>query len=342
MKKSIYKVVSLIVIMAIALTMTAFAEGEAVISLGSATEVNVGERVLITVDLQISEKVNSIGIFDLQYDENVLKFIGFSENTEINEKAMFKTWETDPVAVVLGLKESVTFEGENTKLCALEFETLKPGETEITVSGVIKENSTEFKVTYINGKVIVSGNINETDINKNENQENEEQAKEFTSKERAEDVICLKIDNPTAFACGKYGLIDSSNEKVVPYIKNDRTLVPLRFVSETLGAQVEWENGWNYCYVNKGNKKIKITFGSADIEVNGEVITYDAPVEVVEDRTMVPIRFISEELGYHVYWNQPNKVVIITPADNPWVEKRSAENDLLLDMLVTFLLNGMM
>ena len=157
---------------------------------------------------------------------------------------------------------------------------------------------------------------------------------------RKQDVIALKIDASNAYAFGKTTAIDPDNSKVVPYLKNDRTLVPLRFVSETLGAEVKWEDGWDYCYVVKGDKEIKITFNSADIEVNGQVITYDAPVEVAENRTMVPIRFISEELGYDVKWNQPNQLVIITPADNPWVEDRQAEIDALESILVTFLFNG--
>lgn len=173
-------------------------------------------------------------------------------------------------------------------------------------------------------------------------EETPEKEEELTSAKRGEDVICLRINTPLAFANGKYIDIDEANDKVVPYIVNDRTLVPLRFVSENLGAEVLWEDGWEYCFVNKGDKKIKITFGSADIEVNGKVITYEAPVEVVEDRTMVPIRFISEELGYHVYWNEANSAVAITPIENPWVESRKAENDLLLDVLMTFLMKGIL
>ena len=74
--------------------------------------------------------------------------------------------------------------------------------------------------------------------------------------------------------------------------------------------------------------------------MNGEVVTYDAPVEVVQDRTMVPIRVISEQLGYDVKWNSANKLVIITPADNPWNEDGQAAKEVLEGILVTFLFNG--
>ena len=160
------------------------------------------------------------------------------------------------------------------------------------------------------------------------------------SKKRAQDAIVMKVDTSLACAFGKMIPIDSENEKVVPYIYNDRTLVPLRFVSESLGAEVIWEDGWNHCSINKEGKQIKITFNSADIEVDGKTVTYDAPVQVVEGRTMVPIRFISEELGYHVHWNAPNKMVVITPADNPWVAEREAENTLIREVVVTLFLKG--
>lgn len=351
MKKSIYKVVSIIVIMAIALTMTAFAEGEAVTATLSRQTVKAGEEFELTVSFSNCDEVKAFQVSNFKFGKNVLLL----DAMHSIEGAAISSWKNGKLLVAF--EENTKCNGEILKLLLKADENAVTGDYEIPFEVVIKKMSNGEEVvvpsvvTY--SKLTIEGlppeNTDNTYGNlegdgttdKNETSENKEPAEEFTSQERAEDVICLKIDNPTAFAYGKYGLIDSSNEKVVPYIKNDRTLVPLRFVSETLGAQVEWENGWNYCYVNKGDKKIKITFGSADIEVNGEVITCDAPVEVVEDRTMVPIRFISEELGYHVYWNQPNQVVVITPVDNPWIEKRSAENDLLLDMLVTFLLNGM-
>ena len=98
-----------------------------------------------------------------------------------------------------------------------------------------------------------------------------------------------------------------------PIIIDGRTLVPLRFVAETLGAEVLWEEGWDGCKIKKGDKEIEITFGSAKFKVNGEEIIYDAPIELVYDRTMVPIRFISEQFDMDVYWNEKNSAVVISP-----------------------------
>ena len=210
----------------------------------------------------------------------------------------------------------------------------------ILPEGIIIMNNKDGKLSA-DVSVIKNGEIDSEVTVEPTPVENETDSVEDAIEKRKKDVIALKINASSAYAFGKMVAIDQANSKVVPYLKNDRTLVPLRFVSETLGAKVQWEDGWDYCYVIKGDKKIKITFNSADIEVNGEIVTYDAPVEVVEDRTMVPIRFISEQLGYDVKWNQANKLVIITPADNPWVEDGQAEANVLEGILVTFLFNGM-
>ncbi|MBR5156703.1 MAG: hypothetical protein IKW59_02935 [Clostridia bacterium] len=156
---------------------------------------------------------------------------------------------------------------------------------------------------------------------------------EYTFEQRIADVILLQIDNCYASAYGVRKSIDENNDKVVPYISHDRTLVPLRFIAETLGADVLWENGWNGCVIKKSDKEIKITFGSNEFTVNGKTIIYDAPIEVVEERTMVPIRLISEELDCNVYWQNKNRAVVISPLTNPWKESAQTEKTALLKML---------
>lgn len=159
----------------------------------------------------------------------------------------------------------------------------------------------------------------------------------LTSEERKKDVICLRVGRNLSVVHGKKKYIDPDNQQVVPYVKNDRTMVPLRFVAEALGAEVLWEEGKNGCTINKDSKNIQITFGSNEFVVDGKTVTYDAPIEVTHDRTMVPVRFVSEEFGCDVYWNQTNSAVVIAPAENPWVADRKAEITALTEMLVTML-----
>ncbi len=160
---------------------------------------------------------------------------------------------------------------------------------------------------------------------------------EINKDNRKDDIICLVVDKPTTITFGKKQQIDEQNSNVVPYIKNDRTMVPLRFITESLGAEIVWDEERGGCTVKKGKKEIIITFGSAEFTVNGETVTYDAPIEVMEDRTMVPVRFISEQFDCDVYWNATNRAVVVSPMDNPWIETRKAENQALGEMLMTIL-----
>ena len=338
--KKVWQIVSIVVVIALALGMTAFAESEKKPEFSvDSIKVELGEEkslVEVPVKFEGNAKVTSLQVE-----------VGFSSEISFVE---YK-----PGNVLEGIVEPAA--GTNPVVMPFVDETLSGAELKdgTFATLVVEVPTNEVKNFTVIVKVVVAADVefNEckdsfncvnglisvgSETLDNENVFDEE--REATREERKQDVIALKINAGTAYAFGKTAAIDPDNSKVVPYLKNDRTLVPLRFVSETLGADVQWEEGWDYCYVVKGDKKIKITFNSADIEVNGQVVTYDAPVEVVQNRTMVPIRFISEELGYDVTWNQANQLVIITPVDNPWVADRQAEVDALEGILVTFLFNG--
>ncbi len=81
-----------------------------------------------------------------------------------------------------------------------------------------------------------------------------------------------------------------------------RVFVPVRFVSEALGAKVEWVQQEQKIVINKGDKKIILYVGKKDVSVNGQNYTLDVAVRLVNDRTIVPLRFVSEALGAGVKW----------------------------------------
>lgn len=97
-----------------------------------------------------------------------------------------------------------------------------------------------------------------------------------------------------------------------PYIKNGRTLVPVRFVSEEMGAKVTWDNRNREVLIEKNGKKILLKIASKNVYVNGVKKVIDVPAELKNGRTMVPLRFINEAFGANVYWDDEEKKVIIT------------------------------
>ncbi|MHA7962672.1 family 10 glycosylhydrolase [Paenibacillus sp. CAU 1782] len=91
------------------------------------------------------------------------------------------------------------------------------------------------------------------------------------------------------------------------------TMVPLRVISEELGAKVIWnEQDQQVVIVGKENTYMIMKKGSKTAMVNGQEIPLDASVELKNSRMMVPLRFVSEQLGLKVEWNQELRRITLT------------------------------
>jgi len=99
--------------------------------------------------------------------------------------------------------------------------------------------------------------------------------------------------------------------EALPYVKNDRTYVPVRFVAEALGAKVDWVGEEKKVIITTEETTIEMFQQSCEMYVNGEKKVMDAEVEVLGGRTMVPVRFAAEELGYTVEWDESTYSVLI-------------------------------
>lgn len=98
---------------------------------------------------------------------------------------------------------------------------------------------------------------------------------------------------------------------VPPQIDNGRVLVPLRGVFERLGATVDWNDQTQTVYAQRGATYISLMIGSPEAIVGGQPVPIDAPAMVVGDRTMVPLRFVSQTLGSMVNWDASSSTVAI-------------------------------
>ena len=96
-----------------------------------------------------------------------------------------------------------------------------------------------------------------------------------------------------------------------PVIVNDRVLVPLRVIFEELGADVSWNGEKQEVTMQKDGVTVSLIIGAAELIKNGEKAELDAAAEIQNERTLVPIRAITESFGNTVTWDGNNKIVEI-------------------------------
>ena len=102
------------------------------------------------------------------------------------------------------------------------------------------------------------------------------------------------------------------NLDVPPVIIQDRTLVPTRGLFESLGARVEWKPSTRQVVVTATGTEVVLTVDRREATVNGQQVTMDVPAKIINDRTMIPVRFVSEQLGLTVGWNGVTKTVSVS------------------------------
>ncbi len=120
-------------------------------------------------------------------------------------------------------------------------------------------------------------------------------------------IMVFTIDKKEAYVFGKRKAYD-----VAPITRNDRTMLPARYVSENLGAKVEWDEEAKEVIITKDDTIIVIPIDSDIAYANDKQITLDSPAFIENDRTYTPLRFIVENLGATVEWDEKTKGVIIT------------------------------
>lgn len=98
---------------------------------------------------------------------------------------------------------------------------------------------------------------------------------------------------------------------VEPIHRNGRMLVPIRVIAEQTGATVQYDSAARQAIISKQGKQIVIRLDHATASVNGKTVTLDVPATIVKQRTLVPIRFVSEALGYQVKWDEASRVAMI-------------------------------
>ena len=98
---------------------------------------------------------------------------------------------------------------------------------------------------------------------------------------------------------------------VPPIIEDGSTLVPMRFLFEQMGADVEWDSETQTATATLDNTVVTFSIDNINAEVNKTSATMDVPARLINGKTMVPLRFLSENMGYDVDWDADSRTAII-------------------------------
>lgn len=130
-------------------------------------------------------------------------------------------------------------------------------------------------------------------------------------------LLCSQCFSTCSFAAKPIKLVVNGKDitsLMGPIVESGRTLVPIRFVSEELGGEVEWNDKDRTVTIQMGNKVVSLKIGShlvsyEDGDKNYSII--DVPPKIIESRTFVPVRFVANALGVGVQWDESTRTVYV-------------------------------
>ncbi len=125
-------------------------------------------------------------------------------------------------------------------------------------------------------------------------------------------IVIVSADNPIKI----YFQNRELTSDVEPYIENGRTMVPVRMVTEAMGYDVLWDQEKQTVTIVSTKTQIVMVIGSREVRIGNQTVTMDVPAVIQQSRTFVPIRFVAENFGYQVEWNQNNRSVLIATPDS--------------------------
>jgi len=121
--------------------------------------------------------------------------------------------------------------------------------------------------------------------------------------------IVITVDSPTAYVNGLAVTLEAP-----PTIVNGRVLVPFRFLADSLGAAITWDQATQQVTATFGGVTVILTVGVQTAYVNGVAEEIDVPPQLKNGRVLVPLRFLTEHFGWQAKWDSSSYSATITSA----------------------------
>lgn len=211
-------------------------------------------------------------------------------------------WQDSPYAEII--KEYLTYYGEAGVFGRY------PEMLEIVLDKRFNGRGVEAMELYKQGKSIAE--IKETLLSGGGAQD-KPGLKEPPSPEPGGVSVVLYVDKKE-YSVARDGVWRSACMDVAPVVVNGRTLIPLRGVMEQFGAEVKWVPESRQVEVRHGGREVVLVIGSTKATVDGRAVELDVPAKIVEGRTLVPLRFVLEQIGMDVKWDGQTRSITISSA----------------------------
>ena len=148
------------------------------------------------------------------------------------------------------------------------------------------------------------------------------------------EYTALYVGSNKAFVNDIEQQIDTENANVKVFVENDRSYVPVRFISENYDGQVEWVQETQTVNINFSERTISLTIGMPEIIINGEKKALDVAPIIREGRTFLPLRACTEAIGKEVFYSKG----LILISDIPDILHETWDAD-IVDMLIEYYFN---
>ena len=168
-------------------------------------------------------------------------------------------------------------------------------------------------IQAVNGLKLLTGEpvYDEPSSNKNNSSSGTEKTKktEQTAPAAEKKNSVFWVGSDKYYAQGKFTLMNAK-----PYLKNDRTYVPVRFLAYAMGLtdnDIVWDAETNTVRLTKGENSVSLAIGSNTITTNETARSMDVAPEIIDGRTMLPARYVAEGFGYEVNWDSEAQMLQI-------------------------------
>ncbi|NLB81193.1 MAG: copper amine oxidase N-terminal domain-containing protein [Clostridiaceae bacterium] len=324
-------------------TLNVFAEEQKPCFVSTDYTVNSGEEVKVKVEIKNNPGIISLRCY-VTFDEDLLQMVSFEDTgllagntpSQVTVSPLTLKW-TDALSmenhvvngeigvltfkakkfnaktpIIIEFVESRTFDGEIIPFdnATVNIE-IKNGEEIGTVTDIddeeeiIDNNNVNSGSSSSSTSKSHSGSLSSSSTNKGVTSTVTESNQDILNLDKQQIVLTIGKTDAVVFG-------ETKSNDVAPLIKNDRTMLPARFVAESLGATVAWIEAEQKVTITKDDITIVIYIDSEKAYVNDKEVTLDSPAFIENDRTYTPLRFVAENLGATVDWIESELKVVIT------------------------------